>query len=158
MRTHPGDDRSSAPLPQAVALERHALDNLRYIRDTMERASSFTAVPGWGGVLMGTTALVAAAWAARAATRPAWLKIWLVEAVIAFLICGWAIERKLRRARAALFSGPARRFVLTLSPPLAAGAVATLALARASRFDLLPGMWLLLYGTAVATGGAYSVR
>lgn len=158
MRPDNRDQRSSSPTAEPVALEQHALDNLRYIRDTMERASSFTAVPGWGGAVMGTTALVAAAWASRAATRPAWLKIWLVEAVLAFLIGGWAIERKLRHARAALFSGPARRFLLTLSPPLVAGALLTLALVRAGRFDLLPGAWLLLYGTAMTTGGAYSVR
>ena len=68
------------------------------------------------------------------------------------------MARKARRTGTDMFSGPARRFLLTLTPPLAAGALLTLALARAGRAELLPGVWLLLYGTAVVTGGAMSVR
>ena len=135
-----------------------AIDNLRFIRETMEKASAFTAVPGWGGVGMGVTALAAALLSPLARTPEEWLGIWLVEAFVAFSIGAWAMARKARRAGAALFSGPARRFVLMLSPPLFAGAVVTLALARAGRTELLPGMWLLLYGTAVVTGGAFAVR
>ncbi len=139
-------------------LERHAADNIRFIRETMERASSFTAVPGTGGVGMGLTALLAAGISARARTPEAWLLVWLVEAVVAIALGCVAMARKARRTGTDMFSGPARRFLLTLTPPLAAGALLTLALARAGRAELLPGVWLLLYGTAVVTGGAMSVR
>ncbi|HKD16376.1 MAG TPA: hypothetical protein VKG23_00815 [Thermoanaerobaculia bacterium] len=139
-------------------LDAHAADNLRFIRTAMERASSFTAVPGLGGVAMGATALVAAAVSLRAKTPDVWLGIWLAEACIAVCIGVWAMARKARRTGSELFSGPARRFLLTLTPPLGAGAVLTLVLAREGQFTLLPGVWLLLYGTAVVTGGAMSVR
>lgn len=139
-------------------LERHAADNIRFIRETMERASAFTAVPGAGGVGMGLTALLAAGISARARTPEAWLLVWLVEAAVAIAIGCVAMARKARRTGTDLFSGPARRFLLTLTPPLAAGALLTLALAGAGRAELLPGVWLLLYGTAVVTGGAMSVR
>ncbi len=139
-------------------IETRAADNLRFIRDAMERASSFTAVPGWGGVAMGVTALAAAALARSARTPQEWLGIWLAEAFLAFSIGLAAMARKARRSQTPLFSGPARRFFLTLSPPLAAGAVLTLALERFGHIEILPGLWLLLYGTAVVTGGAYSVR
>lgn len=139
-------------------LERHAADNIRFIRETMERASSFTAVPGAGGVGMGLTAILAAGISARARTPEAWLVVWLVEAAVAIAIGCVAMARKARRTGTDMFSGPARRFLLTLTPPLAAGALLTLALARAGRAELLPGVWLLLYGTAVVTGGAMSVR
>jgi hypothetical protein len=38
------------------------------------------------------------------------------------------------------------------------GALLTGALGRAERFDLLPGMWLLLYGAGLVAAGAWSVR
>ena len=144
-----------APPP---ALGSRAIDNLRFIRETMERASSFTAVPGWGGVAMGATAFAAAAVSVRARTPDEWLGIWLAEAFLALGIGAWSTTAKARRFRIPLFAGPARRFLLTLSPPLAAGALVTLALQRAGQTQVLPGIWLLLYGTAVVTGGAFAIR
>lgn len=144
--------------PHPVELSGRAIDNLRFIRETMERASSFTAVPGWGGVAMGATALAAAFLSTFARSPQEWLGIWLVEAFLALAIGVWAINRKARRTNVPLFAGPARRFLLTLSPPLLAGALVTLALERAGQIALLPGLWLLLYGTAVVTGGAFAVR
>jgi hypothetical protein len=149
--------KSTAPPPPAE-LGSRASDNLQFIRETMERASSFTAVPGWGGVGMGVSAIVAAAIAHRATTPEVWLAVWLVEAFVGFSIGVAAMARKARRAGTPLFSGPAKRFLLTLSPPLAAGAALTLVLERAHMTSLLPGVWLLLYGTAVVTGGAFAVR
>lgn len=107
---------------------------------------------------MGMTALAAAAVASRMRTSAQWLGVWFAEAVVAFSIALLTIVRKARRADMPLFAGPARRFLLTLSPPLIAGALITIGLDRAGRADLLPGIWLLLYGTAVVTGGAFAVR
>lgn len=140
------------------AFSSRAVREIAYIRDAMERASSFTAVPGAGGVAMGAIALAASALAARASTPDVWLAIWLAAAALAVATGAAAMARKARLSGTPLFTGPARRFLLTLTPPLAAGAVLTLALARAGRFGTLPGVWLLLYGTAVVTGGAMSVR
>ena len=134
------------------------MDNLSFIRSTMERATSFTAVPGWGGVGMGVTALVAAAIAALQRTPDAWLGIWLGEALVAACIGAFAMARKARRAAGAALSRPARRFLLSYAPPLAAGALLTVVLQREGLFHVLPGLWLLLYGTGVVTGGAFSVR
>src|SRR5262250_3094907 len=113
--------------PVLVPLEARAADNLRFIRETMERSGSFTAVPGWGGAVMGLTAVVAAAVAARQATPKAWLVTWLVEALLALLVGGWAIEQKVRAARMPVLSGPGNKFALSLAPPLLAGALLTVA-------------------------------
>jgi len=146
------------PVMKPAVLEQKAQEHLRYIRSAMERSGSFTAVPGWGGAAMGATALAAAWLASRATTPQAWLSTWLAEAVLAFLIGCWAIRVKAARSRTPLFDGAARRFAMTLAPPILAGAVATVALAHRGLFAVLPGLWLLLYGAAVVTGGASSVR
>jgi hypothetical protein len=57
-----------------------------------------------------------------------------------------------------VFSYSGRRFVLSYVPPLIVGALLTLAFVRSGQMSALPGAWLLLYGTGVVTGGAFSVR
>jgi hypothetical protein len=135
-----------------------ALDNLQFIRSTMERAGSFTAVPGWGMVVVGCTALAATWLALRAGHEADWLAVWLGEAVLGVVVGGAAMVQKARAANDPLLSGPARRFGLSFLPPLVVGALLTIALYGAGLFWLMPGVWLLLYGTAVATAGAFSVR
>jgi len=146
------------PSDSPLALEARAMDNLRYIRKTMEGASSFTAVPGWGGMLIGITALVAAFIASQQPTPALWLGVWIVEAAVSCLIGAVAMLQKARKADTPLFSQPGRRFTLSLAPPLVAGALLTFFLFRSGSFAVLPGLWLLLYGAGVVTGGAFSVR
>jgi len=124
----------------------------------MERAAEFTAVPGWGGVAMGITALAAAVLASRQSTPQGWVAVWLAEAFVAVAIAAPAAATKARRANSSLFSGPGRKFVLSFAPPIVVGGFLTLALFQAGAFAFLPGMWMLLYGTAIVTGGAFSVR
>lgn len=140
-----------------AAIERRAADNLRFIRDTMERAASFTAVPGWGGVAMGVSAIVAGC-LAFGQIPSVQLAIWAAEAAIALAIGCFAVRLKSKRMSLSLQSRAARRALLSFVPPLAAGAVLTGAFYRTGNFDLLPGLWLLIYGAAVAAGGAFSVR
>jgi hypothetical protein len=144
--------------PEPVEMHAHAMDNLRYIRNAMERAGSFTAVPGAGGVVMGCTALIAALLAAGQNHNLAWLAIWLVEALLAMTIGAMASAWKSRQAHMPLLSGPGRKFLLGFVPPLAVGALLSAALYQAGLAALLPGVWLLLYGAGVVTGGAASVK
>jgi hypothetical protein len=134
------------------------MDNLRFIRETMERASSFTAVPGWGGVAIGVTALIAALVAIGIPDEHEWMYVWACELPLALLIGGWTMKRKAGVAQLKLLSAPGRKFTLSLTPPLVAGAFLSVALAREGAFNSLPGMWMLLYGAGVVTGGAFSVR
>jgi len=143
---------------EPIPIDSRAADHLRYIRETMERAGEFTAVPGWGGVAMGITALAAAFFAARQASSRAWLAVWLVEAFVAVAIAAPAAATKAHRANSTLFSGPGRKFLLSFAPPIVVGGLLTFALYAAGAVAALPGVWLLLYGTAIVTGGAFSVR
>src|SRR5438876_11905760 len=124
----------------------------------MENAAEFTAVPGWGGVAMGVTALVAAFAASRQTTPRAWLAVWLIEAFVAVAIAAPAAATKAHRANSALLSGPGRKFLLGLAPPIVVGGLLAFAPFHAGIVAALPGVWLLLYGTAIVTGGAFSVR
>lgn len=140
------------------ALHARAMDNLAFIRDTMEAAGSFTAVSGWGMVAVGCIAMVAAVGAILEPDVSQSLLIWIAAAVTAPIVSLWAIVRKARAARMPLVTGPARKFVLSFSPPMFVGALLTIFLYRAGLSSAIPGMWLLLYGTAVVAGGAFSVR
>ena len=141
-----------------VALEAHAMDNLRYIRETMERAGAFTAVPGWGGIVMGVTALIAALIASRQITTGGWLVVWFVEGAIATGIGALSVVLKARTVHLSLMSAPARKFMFSFVPPLIVGAILTAGVMRAGLISTIPGIWLLLYGTGVLAGGAFSVR
>ncbi|HEX3645441.1 MAG TPA: hypothetical protein VHT95_07525 [Vicinamibacterales bacterium] len=137
----------------------HAIDNIRYIRDAMSRATQFTAVPGWGGVAMGATAIVTAVLSGPPDGSRRWLSIWLVEAGAAATIALITMTIKARRIGAPLSSAaPAHRFALGYVPPLVAGVVLTAAFAALGQTPRLPGCWLLMYGTAAATGGTSTVR
>jgi hypothetical protein len=140
-------------------IQAHALENLRFIRDAMARASEFTAVPGWGGILMGVSALITAPIAGPPDDTFRWMLIWFVDAAVAAAIALVAIAIKSKRSGTPLSkAAPAVRFALAFLPPLVAGMILTPVFAMMGLMARLPGCWLLSYGTAVATGGAFSVR
>jgi hypothetical protein len=115
-------------------------------------------VPGWGGVLVGVTALIAAAIAAQVPAEHEWMYVWGCALPLAMFIGGLTMKRKATAAQTKVLSAPGRRFTLSLAPPLIAGALLSVALAHVGAYGILPGMWLLLYGAGVVTGGAFSVK
>jgi hypothetical protein len=153
-------DESSSPQPSSadpVALHAYALDHLRYIRDTMERAASFTAVSGKAQVVVGGIGIGAALVARSRPDRAAWLMTWLAAAVLGAAVATVGLWWKARALRVPVLSGPGRKFALSFLPPLLSGAVLTAVMARAGNYELLPVVWLLLFGAAVVAGGAFSV-
>jgi hypothetical protein len=135
-----------------------AMDDLRFIRETMENASSFTAFSGWGLVIIALTAIAAGLIAARPVPVSVWLGIWVTESLLSMAIGVLTTGWKARSARLPLISGPVRKFALSFAPPIVVGAVLTVALFEAGAVALIPGTWLMLYGVGVVTGGALSVR
>ncbi len=149
--------REAAPV-EPPALHARAMDNLAFIRSTMENAGAFTAVSGWGMVIVGVMAITASLIAAAQPSPARWLDVWLALAAAGIVVQLWAMLAKARASGVPLLSGPGRKFVLAVSPPLLAGAVLTVVLDHAGMAAVLPGLWLLLYGAAVAAGGAFSVE
>ena len=151
-RANPRDARAGN-----MSLDSGAVDDLRFIRQTMERSAAFTAVPGWGMVAVGASAFPVAWLASRHAFDLRWTEIWLTEAVLAVAIAIVAIQNKATHHGLPWTSGPGRKVALSFAPPVAAAALLTLPLLRSGLGDSLPGTWLLLYGCGVIAGGAFSV-
>lgn len=143
---------------KVVSINERAIENLQFIRETMERAGSFTAVPGWGGILMGVSALMTALISSRLPSRDWWFASWFAEATLALAIGGWAMAQKAKAVQSPVLEGPGRKFALNLCPAMIAGAVLTVVLYRYQLFSLMAGTWLLLYGVSVVTSGAFSVK
>ncbi len=141
-----------------VNISDRAIDNLAFIRETMERSTHFTAVPGYGGMLMGVTAVAAAYIAAQQVSLYEWLVVWLVEAALAFSIGLLAMWQKAKIAGGPLVSTPAKKFARGFAPPLIAGVAVTLGLWRYGHYEMMAPVWMVCYGAAVVCGGAYSVR
>ncbi|QYO65631.1 hypothetical protein [Leptolyngbya sp. 7M] len=148
------EQRSEDP----INISDRAIDNLRYIREAMERSASFTAVPGYGGMLMGVTAIGAAYIAAQQVYLRNWLIVWLTEAFLAAAIGMLAMWQKSKIAEQSLISTPARKFAFGFLPPLLCGVAITLGLWRYEHYEVMVPVWLLCYGAAVVTGGAFSIR
>ena len=139
-------------------MQARAMDNLQFIRETMEAAATFTAVSGWGTVLIGLTALVAAGLAAATQSTVRWVFIWMCEAVISVGISIYTMSLKSRAAGLPLWSEPARKIVFSFVPPMLVGALLTLVCFEHDLLGLLPGVWMLLYGVGVVAAGTFSVR
>lgn len=135
----------------------YAKETLAYIRDTMESASTFTAISGWGLVAVGGVGLLAATLAWRTGSDTS-LRVWLSAAAISVVIAGLSTALKANSLATPLWSGALRKIVWVMTPALATGALLTYALAIAGARHLLPGAWLALYGVGVTAGGVFSVR
>ena len=145
------------PNRPGVALNERAIESLEFIRTTMARSAPFTAVSGAGGIAMGVLALVAAAFARSSSSNEQWLTVWVACAAVAVPVGFVLMRAKARRHDLALWSAAGRRFAQGFVPAIAAGAVLTLALVRAGAVDLVPAVWLLLYGAGVLAGSSSSV-
>lgn len=146
------------PDSEPVFLPDRAMENLKFIRQTMERATAYTGISGTGQILVGLTALLAV-WASSQQQLVAhWIFVWLAEALVSIVISLLMMVKKSRRLQLPMWSETARRFALSFTPPMLAGALLTTVLYQHGSSEHIPGIWLLLYGTAVIAGGTYSVQ
>jgi hypothetical protein len=141
-----------------IVLHDRAMENIRFIRTTMENAGSFTAVPGLAQILIGLTALATAWIASHRTTEGGWFLTWIFEAAIAVTISAAGTVLKSRAKKIPLDAAPTRRFLAGFAPPLVAAAILTPVLFREGLAGRLPGAWILLFGAGVVTGGAMSIR
>jgi hypothetical protein len=149
--------RDPVPRDAHPALSERAIDNLRFIRETMERAGSFTAISGSGIVGTGIVALAATLIAGSDLQSPRWLLTWIVAAAVAGIVSVSLTISKSRASGTPITAGIGRKLALAFFPSLVAGAILTAVALRAGWYPAVPGMWLVMYGAAVMAGGALSV-
>jgi len=154
------DDGVAVPAREQVEpaeISGYAADNLLYIRQAMERSSTFTSIPGIGGALMGVVALIAAAVAGAQQTSERWLLTWIAAAIVAATVGLVTMGLKAKRAGSTLTGATAKRFALGMAAPFVAGAAITFQLWSVGAYAVMAPAWLLLYGAGVLTGGIFSV-
>lgn len=154
---HLETEKPSFPSPTASP---DPLSQLAFIRNTMESASVFTSVPGKGQILIGMTAMVAtyiAALIPYPQSSQRWLLVWMCEAILALSIGAFTMQKKAQRAGQSLFTGVGKKVLMNLTPALFVGAMLTVLLHHLDMNSPIPAMWLMLYGIAVISGGAFSV-
>lgn len=139
-----------------IPIESRALGHLAYIRRSIDSSGSM-AVPGMAGIVMGSIGIVATIVASVPRGVPHWLEIWLIAAVVALVVGGATMARQAAESGHARYLGPVRKFLLCLCPALFAGAVLTFVLWRMNATQLIPGVWLLLYGCAVLSASTVTV-
>jgi hypothetical protein len=139
-----------------AAIESRALGTLAYIRASIESSSSMD-VPGMAGIVMGVIGVLAALVVSLPRWAGHWLEIWLAAAVVALVLGGALVARQIAQRGHARYLGPVRKFLLCLCPALLAGAVLTLVLWTAGMTNIIPGMWLLLYGCAVLSASTVTI-
>jgi hypothetical protein len=140
-----------------VRLDSHAAATLRYIRSSMEGAV-LLAVPGSAGIVLGTIGLLAMALCLAPGLSKYWLGIWLGAALIGAVAGSILIVRESSLRDLRLAGTPLLKFALYLSPTLGAGLVMTAVHWYGGNLHAIPGTWLLLYGCALVTASAATIR
>jgi uncharacterized BrkB/YihY/UPF0761 family membrane protein len=139
-----------------ISIESRALGTLAFIRTSIESSSSM-AVPGMAGIVMGAIGIIATIIASVPRDAPYWLGIWLIAAAIAFASGGAMMARETAQTGHARYLGPVRKFLLCLCPALLTGCALTFVLWHAGVTNLIPGVWLLLYGCAVLSASTVTI-
>lgn len=141
-----------------VYLHEKAMENLDFIRNTLACSTPFTSVSGWGLLAMGLYSLGGGWVASWRLNYDWWINCWVTIGVGGFLMGLVAMIWKMKQEPRPVRAYAIRRFAFSLFPPILAGAILTEVFYERHVDALLPGMWLMLYGAGVTTGGAFSIR
>ncbi|MBN8588053.1 MAG: hypothetical protein J0L94_06975 [Rhodothermia bacterium] len=151
-------------------------EQLKVIRETMTRSTAFTEVPGYAMMGIGFLAIVVSAILEWMDVRYiTWVEAWVFTAFVAILLGAWGIRMKARTSETPPAKQTARKFWMGLAPSFVVTAVLTLMVLQISpeniptkfrtywfieseTLHMLPALWMLMYGLAITTAGAYSIK
>jgi hypothetical protein len=130
----------------------HAEHTLETIRTLMERSQRYAHLSGYSGLVAGTLALTGSALPGD------FLAVWTSVFVLAFAAhCAITFGRARRRGEPA-WTRQARTVSWAVLPALLAGVTVSAALTRLGRQDLLPALWLVLYGCGALATSFFAPR
>ncbi len=152
--------RTITPAPSqsgAAQLQDRAIADLQFIRQTMATATAFTALSGVAFMVIGMGALVTGVVAQRLGDPLLQVLAWTADAALSVCLSTAFSIRKARCAGQSLISSAFRKFLAGLVPAIFAGAVLTALVVRSEAYELLPPLWLLLYGCGLVAAGSFSI-
>ena len=144
-------------------------EDIKAIRDMMEKSSKFLSLSGLSGIFAGIFAICGAAFAyfyllkdpaATGYTHRQESLILVADALIVLVLSiGFGFYFSLRKARKnkqSLFTGVTRRAIYNLAVPLIAGGVFSLLLMWRGNIELVAPSTLLFYGLALINTSKYT--
>ncbi len=149
------------PLPRPYE---EAEQNLRIIRDLMERSTKHSTFSGLSGVLAGLYSIVASAvqWRWLTLTQresvPGFLALWSVVVLLAVGTDYVLTKRKARFVGKTIRSRLGQQMALASAPGLLTGALLTLSLATTGHLEKVYPFWMLCYGVAVCAVALFSQK
>lgn len=155
---HRGESGDAPPLSPAEAAE--ALGAIRQYMDRSTKSAHYTAVSGFiagAATLVGCAVLLAR----NGLDVPPLVEfavVWSAVALVALVGVLWSTLRKARARDEEVLNTPTRMVLGALCPAGFSLLALTVALGAHGRVDLLPGVWLLFYGTGLFSAALFARR
>lgn len=149
------------------------LEDLKHIRQLMERSTRFLSLSGLSGIVAGLIALAGAVvhyifiahrWAYRyyLGFDARYVTFTIINFAVVFilaLVCAYYFtHKKAKKNNEALWDSTSRRLLLNLAIPLATGGVFCLLLLHHRRPELIAPATLIFYGLALVNGSNFTMR
>jgi len=157
-------------MPTLLAPLEEARENLRVIRQTMERSTKYSTLSGLSGILIGLSAIVSVIATSRIlharyhahqplqSAYPSLGVLWLCELALAVGI-EFACNKRRARYVGKRVASPLGAHIIVAALPAFVGALALTAFfALHGLAALVWGIWMLTYGLAICAVGLFSVR
>lgn len=140
----------------------HAEHTLETIRTLMERSQRYEHVSGYSGLLAGATAILGCIILGFRLLsfdpRTSFALVWSAVFVVAFAGHLMFTFGRARQRGESVWSRQARTVLLAVLPSFVVGVAATVLIWRLDRLDLLPALWLTLYGCGALATSFFAPR
>lgn len=141
----------------------HAEHTLETIRTLMERSQRYEHISGHSGLVAGSAVLVGCAVLSKTALLPVeprlgFVIVWSVVLAVALAGHLALTSARARQRGEPMWSRQARTVLLALLPNFVASIAVSVLMWRLDRLELLPALWLMLYGCGTMATSFFAPR